>query len=252
MKQYIIVLFIALGAAACSSKYGEKIKKEYLEVYYKEGISKEEAVKVLGYLYPIWKDKGEETKTKSIQLTKNGDTINFRMVSNMEIIATMEEDVFYTTANEISKDVFNNRPVNVDLTDETFKTIRTFVFTKMTIPDYGEKVSSGNIEVYFTKSSNNEEARRLADYLANSINSENVISFQISNDEQGILLRMVSTPEKANTLQDSQFYDMAAEISKNVFKDAPVKFQLTDDKFNPFKTFDYKPEIPAPEGNNNQ
>ena len=251
MKQFIFLLFLTVGLAACNN-YGKKVSKDYLEVYYKKGISREQAQKVLDYLLPLWKNEGEKASEKSIQLSKTGDTINFKMVSFKEVMEKMDDETFYTIGNEISANLFNNAPVNVILTDNKFKTVRTYSFKKITTPDYGEKISSGNIEVYFKKSSNNEEARRLADYLANSINSENVISFQISNDEQGILLRMVSSPEKASTLEDGEFYSMAAEISKNVFNGAPVTFQLTDDKFNPFKTFDYKPEIPAPEGNNNQ
>ena len=207
---------------------------------------------MLDYFLPLWKEKDGATGEKSIQITQNGDTVNFRLVSIMKVMDKMGEETFYAIGNEISENLFNGAPVNVVLTDNRFKTIHTYSYKKVAKSDYGEKISSGNIEVYYKESSNNEEARRLADYLANSINADNVISFQISNEEQGIVLRMVSSPEKASTLEDGEFYSMAAEISKNVFKDAPVKFQLTDDKFNPFKTFEYKPEIPAPESSSNQ
>lgn len=247
MKHYLLLLIIVTGLSACSN-YGEKISKDYLEVYYKKGISKEQAQKVLDYFLPIWIDEGQETAQKSIQLTKNGDTINFRMVSNMSVIDKMDEKTFYQTGNEISVDLFNGAPVNVDLTDNKFKLIRTYAYKKNTIPDFGEKVSSGNVEVFYKNGINKDEASQLAVFIEKSNNPQNIISFQLSRDEQGVfLLRMVSTPEKANSLPDSEFYNLAAEISNNVLNGATVNFQLTDDSFNPFKTIEYKGEKPAPE-----
>ena len=115
-------------------------------------------------------------------------------------------------------------------------------------PDYGEKITSGNIEVYHNENNvDAEEARRLADYLASSMNPETTISFRISKNERGFYLGMVSTPEKANTLADSEYYNMATVVSKNVFTGAPVNFQLTNDKFEPFKTFEFKSEMTTPE-----
>lgn len=251
MKQYILLLFISAGFAACSN-YGKKVSGDYLTVYYKEGINKEQAQKALDYFLPLWKDSSDKTKDKSIQLTKNGDTINFRMVSIMEVIDKMDENIFYTTGNEISKDLFSGAPVNVVLTDERFKTVRTFTFKKIATSDYGQKIIAGNIEVYYKEGPTAEEARRLADYLNTSMNPESKISFQISKDEHGFLLRMVSDIEKAKELPYSTFYDLAEEVSKNVFSGSHLTFQLTDEMFKSYKTFEYGTDLPATENTTNQ
>ena len=173
--------------AGCSN-FGKKVSQDYLEVYYKDGITKEQAEKALEYFYPKWRDKGEETNRKSIQLTKNGDTINFLMVSNMEVMDKMDDAVFYSTGTELSSELFNDAPVNVILTNNRFKSIRTYVFKKMTLPDYGEKVLVGNIEVYYKNDITPEVADRMATYINESMSPENFISFQAGRDEEGFLL----------------------------------------------------------------
>lgn len=235
------VFFIALILVAGCGNFGKKVSKEYLEIYYKDGITKEQAEKTLEYFYPKWRDKGDETGRKSIQLTKKGDTINFRMVSNMEVMDKMDDAVFYTTGVELSSDLFNGAPVNVILTNNKFKPIRTYVFKKMALPDYGEKVLVGNIEVYYKDDITAEDADRMATYINGSMSPENFISFQAGRDEGGFLLvRMVSNREKADQINDEKFYALAKTISEKVFAGDPVVFQLTDKMFKPFRTFEYK------------
>ena len=130
MKNLLPAIIGLLLLASCSNNYGTKVSKEYLEVFYKEGISKEMAEKTLDYLLPEWRDDGEKTKTKSVQLSKNGDTIVFKAVSVMEVMNKMDETVFYNMGSELSAKLYNNAPVNVVLTDEKFKPLRTYVFRK--------------------------------------------------------------------------------------------------------------------------
>lgn len=240
MKKFFSILLALIVIAGCGN-FGKKVSKDYLEIYYKDGITKEQAEKALEYFYPKWQDKGEETKRKSIQLAKNGDTINFRMVSNMDVMDKMDDAVFYTTGNELSSELFNGAPVNVVLTDKKFKTIRTYVFKEMTKPNYGEKVLAGNIEVYYKDDITAEVADRMATFINQSLSPKNFISFQAGRDEGGLLLiRMVSNKEKADQIDDKEFYALAKTISENVFAGDPVVFQLADKMFKPFRTFEYK------------
>ena len=240
MKSFILSLLTAIVLTACSN-YGQKVSKDYLDVYYKDGITKEQAQKALDYFLPKWKDEGEKTKPKSIQLTKNGDTINFRMVANMEVMSKMDEQVFYVTGNELSTELFNGSPVNVILTNDKFETIRSYSYKKMEVPDFGEKINSGMIEVYIKGGFSREQATTLAKFLEQSINPAETISFQISTDEKGYyLLRMVANPEKITTLSDTQLEEMAQAVSENVFTGSPVIFQLTNSIFEPIKTVEYK------------
>lgn len=247
MKSIAPAMLLALLLAACTN-HGKKVKKGYLEVYYKEGISKELAQKTLDFLYPMWKDESGKTSEKSVQLSKGaGDTINFRaVVADKEKADAVGDEMFNEMANELSVKLFDDAPVNIILTDNKFKPQRTLVFKKNSVtedPGYGEKTTSGNVEVYATKEFSGNEARTLADYINEEVSPDNIISFQLTVDEQQIpVVRMVTTPEKASQLDDSEYQEMAKQFSAEIFKDGPLVFQLTDETFKPFKTFSHKPE----------
>jgi hypothetical protein len=241
MKQFILAFFIAAGLMSCSN-YGKKVSQDYLEVYYKDGVSKEEAQKTLDFLYPIWKNAEGKTDTKSVQLTKSGDTISFRMVVDKDKLDKVQDETFYIMGNLFSDSLFKGTPVNMVLTDNSFKTIRTLAYKKTEAGNnYGEKVTAGNIEVYAKDGFSLEQAQNLADFLEKQMGSNNTVSFQAGKtDDGGYLVRMVSDEEKSNELGDEPFNKMAAELSENVFNGGHVTFELTDNKFNTFKTFESK------------
>ena len=241
MKQFILAFFIAAGLVACTN-YGKKVSQDYLEVYYKDGISKEEAQKTLDFLYPIWKNDEGKTDTKSVQLTKSGDTISFRMVVDKDKLSKVQDETFYIMGNLFSDSLFDGNPVNMVLTDNSFKSIRTLVYKKTeTSNNYGEKVTAGNIEVYAKDGFSLEQAQNLADFLEKQVGSANTVSFQASKTDDGdYLVRMVSDEAKSNELGDEPFNKLAAELFENVFNGGNVTFELTDNKFNTFKTFESK------------
>lgn len=242
MNKLFLSLLVSMLFFACS-KNGDKVTKGYMEVYYKEGISKEQAEKTLDYFFPRWKNKDGETPKKSVQLSKSSDTVNFKMVSNMEIMDKMEDELFYTTGNELSANLFNGAPVNVILTDKYFKTVRTYTFKKSDKPAFGKRVLDGNIEVYIKDSFSEEQGNSIAEFLNKEVHPANIISFQVGKNESGdVVVSMVANMAKAEALPDSEFQNLAMQISENTLGGAPVIYQLTDDMFRPFKTFKYKME----------
>jgi hypothetical protein len=239
MKSFILSLLIAFSLTACTD-YGSKVKKDYLEVYYKDGISKELAQRTLDFLYPVWKNKSGTTEKKSIQLSKgNGDTINFRAVIDEKKAKEMGDDVFYDMANVFSDSIFNGVPVNIIFSTNEFKPMRTLVFKKQAIVNYGEKVTAGNIDVY-AKETGTEIANTLATFLDKYIHPKNTISFQISkNEHNDFVVNMVSSEDKAGQLKQEDLAEICSKISAEVLNGSSFIFQLTDNKFNPLKTFAY-------------
>jgi hypothetical protein len=66
-----------------------------------------------------------------MQLCKERDSVCFRLVIDEKKIAKVPDDAFFAIGNIVSDSVFNSSPVNVDLTDNQFKTIRTLHYKKM-------------------------------------------------------------------------------------------------------------------------
>lgn len=245
MKKFIIALAALFSLAACSNDYGKKVKSGHIEVYYKEGISEQEAEKTAKLLYDADLAANNSTDKKSIQLTTNGDTVNMRMVVVEEKLKGIQDDVFVTMGNVLSDSIFNGKPVNVDLTTNKFATIRTIRYKKVDYAggneaDFGTKYTSGNIEVYAKENIGATLADDLAAMLNKNINPSSVISFQVSkNDNGGFVIKMVTAADKVNDLSDVQLNEMSSTISNEVLNGSPLLFQLTDAKFNPLRSFAY-------------
>jgi hypothetical protein len=118
-----IILFIS-----CNS-YGDKEVFNGTEVYYKTGVNKDEAVKLGNYLVS---SEFADGNSKSVQLVKNEETgaYVFRMVTNKEARENDSYDfIFKLMAIQISDSVFNKQPVDFDVCDDRFKTVKTFKFS---------------------------------------------------------------------------------------------------------------------------
>lgn len=133
LKPVSVFFVVAILFSSCNN-YGDKVSKGHIEVYYKEGISKEIAQRTADLLYESDIAANNNTKEiKSMQLLKKADTVFFRMVINQQRAAALDDEVFYTLANYLSDSLYNHSPVNVDLTDNKFKTIRILHYKKMNL-----------------------------------------------------------------------------------------------------------------------
>lgn len=132
-KVLLTVLTASLLLTACDD-YGTKVSKGHVDIYYKEGIKKENAEQTADFIHEVdVVSQNDTTQTKSMQLALLKDTVTLRMVVNEEKAASVEDEAFLTIANYLSQTVFNNQPVNVDLTDDQFNTIKALHFKKVSL-----------------------------------------------------------------------------------------------------------------------
>ena len=131
LKQLPPLTFIGIIFLGCSS-YGDKVKKEHIEVYYKKGITQDQAQRTVDFLYTLDTSYNvNSNQTKSIQLLKNADTIVFRMVIPMELVSSLNLHNFYALADILSDSVYNKAPVNIELTDSAFNSLRMLNYKKV-------------------------------------------------------------------------------------------------------------------------
>lgn len=113
--------------------------------------------------------------------------------------------------------------------------------------NYGDKEKSGNIEVFYKDGISNTQAKHTADLFYASLKSVSKDtsarrSFQLmKGNGDTINLKMVVAEEKIAKASDEMFYAISYLISDSVFGGKPVNLILTDNKFNPKKTFAFKP-----------
>jgi hypothetical protein len=142
----IILLLPVILLAGCSGNYGKKVKHGHVEVFYKDGISEPQAQRTADLLYEADVLVNNNTSSrKSIQLTKQNDTFYFRMVVDEKKLPLVKDETFLTMGSVLSDSIFNGSPVNVDLTNDRFKSIRVVHFKRI---DYdgveSDKTNSGN------------------------------------------------------------------------------------------------------------
>lgn len=121
------LLIFSLVLSGCND-YGKKLVSGSLEIYYKDGITEEQAQKTANY---IAGSRGDNAQKASMQLCKINGVVCFRMVYDKEIAKTVADEVFYQLGNTISDDIFNGAPVNIELTGDAFETFKTFPYKKI-------------------------------------------------------------------------------------------------------------------------
>jgi len=147
-------------------------------------------------------------------------------------------------AGVLSDSIFSKAPVNIELTDKRFKTLRVIPYKKIEAPDFGEEVTVGSIDVYCKNGFSKEHATTIANVINRIFgNSSNHVSFQaetINEPEPGFVLRMVTNKEKAAELGEQSFHDFAKAVSDSAYSGAPLTLELTDETFTPFRKVVYK------------
>ena len=125
------LFFVAVVFSSCKD-YGKKATKGPVEVYYKDGVNETEAQKTAVLLADIDSSQNNNTKeTKSMQLTRKADTVCFKMVASKEKLAGVNDLAFEVIGNMLADSIFSGKPVNVELTDNTFNTFKKITYKKL-------------------------------------------------------------------------------------------------------------------------
>jgi hypothetical protein len=145
MKSILLSLLVAVSLAACTD-YGKKVTIEGTkgEVYYKgDGVTEADAKKLCTYLKDVIK-YFDADKRQSVQLTKSkGDGYDLRFVVDEKKLneSPKAADAFGQIGAAISVDLFDNKPINVFLTDDHFKTIKSIPFDEEVVKKLKEKMN---------------------------------------------------------------------------------------------------------------
>ncbi|MBS1627813.1 MAG: hypothetical protein JSR09_08730 [Bacteroidetes bacterium] len=120
---------------------------------------------------------------------------------------------------------------------------------------YGKKIKiNDTIEIYTKGDSvTDADAKKLGDYLANLWkDSKNQKSFQLSKTNGIYEVKMVidTAKLKADSTLEFGFMVVQSMIEHDVFPGSKVKFTITDDVFNPIKSFHGDADSTSPSSKN--
>ncbi len=228
-------LFLSLSSCQLFNR-GEKLMFGLGEVYYKDGISKEEAEKFGNYLYQ--KDIFDESGTKIIQLVRKNDTATMRIVTNPEYInrAGYQGNMRFLAA-ELSSTVFNNQPLNCELTNE-------YLSTKVHIPAFGRKLLIMDGEFYFSFRLGEQRAASLFRYMEDSLDFFSAVNGAVVLDLQDdqFIMQIMTDPEVLKQRATIYTYQLVAlQLAMRETKSAnpKVRLDMLDRSYAVAKTYTY-------------
>jgi hypothetical protein len=256
---FVLSLLLLSMLTACTN-YGKKVKVDgtKAEVFYKgEGVTEADAKKVGDFL----KDEGFLTKDKgaSIQITKEGEAYVVRFVYNKEYYDKTVglENVFKQYGIKMSKQIFDGKKVTIALADNKFSDFKTIPFdevaakTPETPAAPGNEVGNltkgdfdhdkeGGVSFYWKDVSDNE-SKRIADYIVkNGAFANGAAEIYITMDGDRCILRFPVREEYRNDpAAIAELQKVSKEIKDNLFPNSPYSFQMTDERLNALKSFDY-------------
>lgn len=226
MRQLFFAIAVLLFTAC--NNYGEKLNFNGTEVYYKDGVTKEQAKKLGIYLQAEGFTDGNR---KSVQLINNENTGNltFRMVTSKGSAYNKQNEIMFENfTRNLTKEF--NMPVDFQLCDESFETLRTFKASD--VPGLIEK---GNLHMLYTKNVTREQAQKLTDFLTKD-EKETAMTVQLDQRNDTLVYKMVVKAgfenNEAYTLVLKAYKDM---ISKEVFNNQIVEAQMCDEYMQTLK-----------------
>lgn len=241
---WIACLAAAAATAAGCNDYGQKLDVDGSEVYYKN-VSQEEAKKLGDHL----KKTGYFTDKKkvSVQLNKEGETYQVRLV----VVDNFKELEGYPVgyqrmAAQISSEVFNDKPVEVHLTDDKFKTVET-----MTLQPLGRIVKFDDSEVFYTDGVSKKQAEKLGEALktAKYFTNDRHVTVQIGKQDDTYALGFVVVDDyKEKPGAVLRFRFLGALASRQVFEGQPVQVRLLSGRMKELEVLEPLPMKSRPDG----
>jgi hypothetical protein len=127
MRNIILTIALALTILpACNlltADYGEKKIFKGIELYYTENVTEQEVIKLGEYL--VTKPAFADGSKAQIQLNKEDNTYEYRIPIKKGLEQDQEViDTYKIIAGDLSKNVFNNKQVDIHLCDERLNTLR--------------------------------------------------------------------------------------------------------------------------------
>ncbi|MDD2636666.1 MAG: hypothetical protein PHW82_14335, partial [Bacteroidales bacterium] len=122
-KNLIILSLLAftLTFTSCTN-YGTKLMFNETELYYTNDITESEAKDIGKYLQETGFTEGDK---KTVQIAKDGDVYQFRMVVKEDFIDDDDyEQIALAFIYNLSADVLENNPVKLHMCDENLETLK--------------------------------------------------------------------------------------------------------------------------------
>jgi hypothetical protein len=231
----LLVLFLSfVQGCGLFPDHGRKLKFGAGEVFYKDGVTKDEAEKLGNYL--LSEEFFDEKEPKSVQLLKRGDVYVLRMVTLPDYIDNPEfERTILFAGMDISSDVFSGSRVDIELTDQLFN-------PQKTIKSAGVRKKYGEADVYRFHSVEESTADKVTEFLMLiGFIGKNEMSLVYDMKNDTFLYEMVTGDGVENdTAVVEANMIIAGILSKEVLEDKPVELHFLRTDYTLKRIFTYQ------------
>jgi hypothetical protein len=229
MKKYLLLtsgLALLFLTQSCAN-FGKEKDFNGVQLYHTPAVTDAQADSLGKFLVD---QKFADGSAKSVQITKSGNTYQFRFVvkdgseNDKQITKTIN-----AFANSLSSGVFGHAPVEVDMCDELLKTKKAFPFV-----DFGTVKTFNATQLYRTTNVTAAETDSLGNYLVKEKFANGVPkTVQLTKSGDTYQFRFVvkeGMDKDAAYMQTVKTF--ASDLSQKVFNGAPIEVHMCDDFLN--------------------
>lgn len=242
MKTHVMLLtalFAALSVFTACTNYGTEKEFNGVQLFYTDAVSEAEADALGEYLTQSGFADGEK---KTVQLTKEGDTFQFRMVvvDNYKEIDNYES-IFSYTARNISELVFDNKPVELHACNDKLETLEVFEMSEY----LGESITAHGVQLYYSENISEELAVDFLDYLKESGFADgDAKTVQLERYDDMYIFKIIVDADVIESHElDEAFYTYAQMLSENVFDNNLTEIHACNNNFSPIGIFSSQEQI---------
>lgn len=231
-RRFVVPALVLAVLTGCGG-LGSKTENGNVEVYYKDGATKEEADRMAAF---ILKMMPGVTDRRSFQLLKKGDGYQVRMPLQKQY----QNDDRYLNALGLdgarySAEVFNGAPVEVEACNERMTTLKT-------VPpraDLRRRLVDGKVEVFYADGLDRADVEKLAKFLqpVAAASPAPLVTFKYGRRDKVVELALVVNTALVNNPGVKESLDeLRKAAAKDVFNGAPTELQLCDEYLAPLDT----------------
>ena len=229
----LILAFFFFFTTACSEK-AQTFNQTQID--YNQTITESDVQRLGEYLI---QSRFTDGTPKNIKIKKKGQTYSFKMVIRDELELTPKlTRRFGIFAYNLSNDVFNQAPVEIELCNAFFVPTKTIPMVYL-----GKKKSFNGTHIIYKDAVSEEEVDRFGAFLIKSQFTDGSKK-DIILDRKGKRYLYKLVFNSSFTLTDhwtTTFEAFANEISKEVFNHHPVDVYILDEVYQPIKVLPFNP-----------
>ena len=221
-----VLPIVVLALAGCGGGYGPKVERGNLEVYYKDGATKEEAERLMAYIERI-SPPFPDRRTFQVRKTAAGYQVRMPVQKQYQDDEKALNAALGLDAARYSREVFNGAAVEMEACNELLVTLRT-------IPpraDVRLGHTDGKVEVLYAAEADKADVERLAKFLqpVAAESPAKIVTFKFARRDKVAEVSVVVDPK----LIDDPGVKLSLEairqgIAESVFAGGPTELHLCD------------------------